>query len=201
MVRDNCFCCITISSPGITAFPAILQCCPFTHTHTHYVDTRAGTCYHHNLAVFSSPLLVMLSETVYLFAHLFLVTRQHRKVCKCLCVCLWKKKKKKYSWTCLSTKKKFFSIWKCRKQCSSLYFSFSQYMCAIQPQPSSFSLSWEKFFFFFFLRTRFSFLLRPLFHANVFSSVMCFCSNIFGSCIFLCMGESSLALLLGNQFF
>lgn len=88
VVRDNCFCCITISSPGITAFPAILQCCPFTHTHTHYVDTRAGTCYHHNLAVFSSPLLVMLSETVYLFAHLFLVTRQHRKVCKCLCVCL-----------------------------------------------------------------------------------------------------------------
>lgn len=147
---------------------------------------------------FSSPLLVMLSETVYLFPHLFLVTRQHRKVCKCLCVCVFEKKKK-YSWTCLSTKKTFFSIWKCRKQCSSLYFSFYWYMCAIQPQPSSFSLSWEKHFF--FLRTRFSFLLRPLFHANVFSSVMCFCSNIFRSCIFSCMGESSLALLLGNQFF
>lgn len=97
---------------------------------------------------FSSPLLVMLSETVYLFPHLFLVTRQHRKVCKCLCVCVFEKKKK-YSWTCLSTKKTFFSIWKCRKQCSSLYFSFYWYMCAIQPQPSSFSLSWEKHFFFF----------------------------------------------------
>lgn len=54
---------------------------------------------------FSSPLLVMLSETVYLFPHLFLVTRQHRKVCKCLCVCVFEKKKNTAELVCQQRKR------------------------------------------------------------------------------------------------
>lgn len=96
VVRDNCFSLYNHKLPrnhGLSCDTAMLP----LHTYTHIMWIHALA---HVITItlqffFSSPLLVMLSETVYLFPHLFLVTRQHRKVCKCLCVCVLEKKKKK----------------------------------------------------------------------------------------------------------